>query len=72
MCVVVASYSKPILFVLTIILSFSPQGRFAVIDFFIIIKLFIENTCRYDMFNNNNSLFVANNNYISNRSLALY
>ena len=67
-CVVVANYSKPILFVLTITLSFSPQGRFAVVDFFIVIMLFIENTCSYDMFSNNNSLFVANN-YIPKRSL---
>ena len=62
MCVVVASYFKLDLFMLMIILSFSPQRRFAVVDFF------IENTCSYDMFSNNNSLFVANN-YIPNRSL---
>ena len=68
MCIVVANYSKPDLFVLTITLNFSPQGRFAVVDFFIVIMLFIENTCSYDMFSNNNSLFVANN-YIPNRSL---
>ena len=68
MCVVVANYSKPDLFVLMITLSFSPQGRFAAVDFFIVIMLFIENTCSGDMFNNNNSLFVANN-CIPNRSL---
>ena len=62
MCVVVASYFKFDLFVLMIILSFSPQRRFAVLDFF------IKNTCSYDMFNNNNSLFVANN-CIPNRPL---
>ena len=66
MCVVVASYSKPDLFVLLIILSFSSQRRFVVVDFF------KENTCSYDiMFNNNNnrlSLFVANN-YIPKRLL---
>ena len=70
MCAVVASYSKPDLFVLMIIVSFSPKRRFAVVDFFIVTILFIENTCSCDMFSNNNSLFVANNP-IPNRSLCL-
>ena len=73
MCVVVASYSKPDLFVLTVTVSPSPKRRFAKVDFFIVIMLFIETHVAVygcDKFSNNNSLFVANN-LIPNRSLCL-